>query len=151
MTETFFVDTNILVYARDTTEPNKHSQARTWLKHLWANRTGRISTQVIKEYYQVVTRKLNPGLPTETARADIRDLLTWQPLDINEQILEQAWFLEDHHKFSWWDSLIIASARQAGCRWLLSEDLQSDQQIENLTILNPFTQNLNEPPTPPNT
>jgi predicted nucleic acid-binding protein len=148
MTETYFVDTNVLVYARDTTEPEKHSQARTWLKHLWVNRTGRISTQVLKEYYQVVTRRLDPGLAADQAHADIRDLLTWQPLDINAQTLEQAWFIEDQHKLSWWDALIIASAQQAGCTWLLSEDLQPGQQIENLTILNPLTTTINEATTP---
>ncbi|QOC23806.1 PIN domain-containing protein [Wenzhouxiangella sp. AB-CW3] len=148
MTETYFVDTNVLVYARDTTEPEKHSQARTWLKHLWANRAGRISTQVLKEYYQVVTHRLDPGLPQDQARSDIRDLLTWRPLDINAQTLEQAWFIEDRYKTSWWDALIIASAQQAGCNWLLSEDLQPGQQIENLTILNPLTTTINEATSP---
>ena len=107
-------------------------------------RNGRISTQVLKEYYQVVTRRLDPGLAPDQARADIRDLLTWQPLDISAHTMEQAWFIEDRYKFSWWDALIIASAQQAGCTWLLSENLQSDQKIGNLTILNPVTTTVNE-------
>jgi len=146
MTERFFVDTNILVYARDTTEPDKHQAARDWLAHLWTNRTGRISTQVLKEYYQVVTRRLNPGLPVAEARDDIRDLQSWNPLDVTSTTFELAWTIEDRYQFSWWDSLIIASAQQSNCQYLLSEDLQAGQTIDNLTVLNPFQSKVNETP-----
>ncbi|MGY6629494.1 MAG: PIN domain-containing protein [Wenzhouxiangella sp.] len=144
MTDLYFVDTNILVYARDVTEPQKHLAAREWLRHLWANRTGRISTQILKEYYQVVTRRLQPGMPVDEAREDIRGLQTWNPQDINAATLEVAWVVEDRFGFSWWDSLIVASAQQAGCRYLLSEDLQNQQAIGPLTVINPFHSTINE-------
>ncbi|MGY6586740.1 MAG: PIN domain-containing protein [Wenzhouxiangella sp.] len=144
MTDLYFVDTNVLFYARDTTEPRKHQAAREWLRHLWSNRTGRISTQVLKEYYQVVTRRLQPGMPTEEAREDIRGLQTWNPVEINATTLEMAWVVEDRHGFSWWDSLIIASAQQANCRYLLSEDLQDGQTIGELSVINPFKNTINE-------
>ena len=144
MTAICFVDTNILVYACDPGHPQKHGLARDWLRHLWTTRTGRISTQVLKEYYQVVTRKLEPGLPPEKARADIRDLHTWQPVDIDLDVLELAWALEDQTNYSWWDALILAAAQRAECHYLLSEDLQPDHTINNLTIINPFTHSINE-------
>lgn len=144
MTATCFVDTSILVYSRDTTHGKKHSLARSWLEHLWTTRTGRISTQVLKEYYQVVTRRLDPGLPHDQARADIRDLCTWQPIETDAEVLEIAWSMEDRFNYSWWDLLILAAARKAGCTYLLSEDLQNEQTIDNLTILNPFTHTINE-------
>lgn len=144
MTDLYFVDTNILVYARDTAHPNKHSQARTWLEHLWTTRTGRISTQVLKEYYQVITRRLKPGLPREQARADIRDLWTWEPVETDEEVFEQAWSLEERLNYNWWDLLILAAAQRTNCTYLLSEDLQADQTIDNLKILNPFTTTVNE-------
>lgn len=144
MTDLYFVDTNVLVYARDVTEPQKHQAAREWLRHLWANRTGRISTQILKEYYQVVTRRLQPGMPVDEAREDIRGLQTWNPQDINATTLEMAWVVEDRFGFSWWDSLIIASAQQTGCRYLLSEDLQDQQAIGPLTVINPFQSTINE-------
>lgn len=149
MTALYFVDTNILVYARDSSHAGKHSQARSWLEHLWTTRTGRISTQVLKEYYQVVTRRLNPGLSRELARADIRDLWTWDPIEIDQEVIEQAWSLEDRLNYNWWDLLILAAARRANCAYLLSEDLQNDQTVDNLTILDPFTTTVNEMPEQP--
>jgi predicted nucleic acid-binding protein len=144
MTDLYFVDTNILVYARDTTHSAKHSQARGWLEHLWNTRTGRISTQVLKEYYQVVTRRLKPGLPKEQARADIRDLSTWEPVETDLEVLEQAWSLEDRLNYNWWDLLILAAAQRSNCTYVLSEDLQNNQAIDSLKILNPFTTSVND-------
>src|SRR5712692_5673330 len=68
-----FVDTNVLVYARDSSERTKHPRARAWLEMLWRERTGRLSTQVLHEYYVTVTRNLKPGLRADEAREDVRD------------------------------------------------------------------------------
>jgi predicted nucleic acid-binding protein len=62
MTVPVFVDPNVLVYARDASEPSKQSIASEWLDHLWHDRSGRTSTQVLSEYYVTVARKLSPGL-----------------------------------------------------------------------------------------
>lgn len=69
---THFVDTSILVYARDTTELEKHERAHQWLEHLWRQGTGRLSYQVLQEYYVTVTHKLSPGLPAADTRDDVR-------------------------------------------------------------------------------
>ena len=144
MTATYFVDTNVFVYARDCSEPAKHSRAREWVEHLWNTGTGRLSTQVLKEYYQVVTRRLDPGLSREDARADIRDLLTWRPIDVSAEVLEQAWSIEDRYGFSWWDSTILAAACQLRCDYLLSEDLQSGQDVDGVVVVDPFGTAVNE-------
>jgi len=68
MTDRYFVDTNILVYSRDARDPAKHQIARRWLTELWSSGSGRISTQVLKEYYQTVTRRLKPGMAVDDAR-----------------------------------------------------------------------------------
>lgn len=60
-----FVDTNVLVYARDISEPEKQRRASEWLAHLWRSREGRLSVQVLQEYYVTLTQKLKPGLPRE--------------------------------------------------------------------------------------
>ena len=145
MTDPYFVDTNILVYSRDPRDPTKHQIARRWVAELWSSGNGRISTQVLKEYYQTVTRRLKPGMPVEDARADVRDLQTWKPHELTSATFEQAWLIEDRMNISWWDALIVAAACQTGCNYLISEDLQSGQTIENLTIINPFTTTINEP------
>ena len=81
MSENIFVDTNVLVYSRDLSEPAKQPQALAWMNHLWTTRTGRTGFQVLQEFYVTVTQKLVPGLDQETAREDVRSLLAWGPND----------------------------------------------------------------------
>ena len=138
MTGPFFVDTKILVYARDESESEKQPQARAWVEFLWKTHQGRISMQVVQEYYQVMTRRLRPGLQRAIAQEDIRDLMIWRPILIDRQVVEQAWVAEDHFQLSWWDALIVGAARQLGCRYLLTEDLQDGQDLNGLTVVDPF-------------
>lgn len=133
-----FVDTNILVYSRDSSESEKQLKAKAWLTVLWQQESGRISTQVMNEYYVTVTQKLKPGLSKEQARSDLRALAVWQPLEISTHLIESAWDIQDQHGYSWWDSLVIASALFLDCRYLLSEDMQHGQCLVNLEIINPF-------------
>ncbi len=138
MSANCFVDTNILVYARDSSEPEKQVLAEQWLTQLWQHELGRISTQVMNEYYVTVTQKLEPGLSIEQARSDLRALAVWQPLDISLTLIESAWDIQDQYAYSWWDTLIISSAIFLDCRYLLSEDMQHEQSIGKLSIINPF-------------
>lgn len=138
MTGPVFVDTNILVYARDADEPAKQARAAAVLRVLWESRLGRVSHQVLQEYYVTVTRKLKPGLPKADARDDIAALLAWRPLAPSGSTQSKAWELEDRCGFSWWDSLIVASALENRCTLLLSEDLQDGRLIDGLRIQNPF-------------
>ena len=95
-----FVDTNILVYRRDSTEAQKRLKAEERLMRLWADKTGRISTQVLNEYYVTVTQKLKPGLSKGMARSDIRALTVWQPLVISSTLIESAWEIQDRYGYS---------------------------------------------------
>jgi predicted nucleic acid-binding protein len=60
MSAKVFVDTNVLVYCRDASEPKKQAQNSAWMAALWKQRTGRLSFQVLQEYYVTVTSKLSP-------------------------------------------------------------------------------------------
>ncbi|MDD2713162.1 MAG: PIN domain-containing protein [Simplicispira sp.] len=131
-----FVDTNVLIYADDTRDAVKQARARAWLLALWQQRAGRLSTQVLSAYYVNVTRKL--GLAQGDARAKVRRFQVWQPWQIDHQTVETAWGVEARFGLSYWDSLIVAAAAQSGCSHLLSEELQHGQQIDAVTILNPF-------------
>ncbi len=135
---TVFVDTNVLVYARDASEPDKQPQALAWIEHLWRTRTARLSFQVLQEYYAATTRKLKPGLSPGQARADIRDLLAWRPVPIGAGALEAGWLIEDRFGLSCWDALIVAAARTAGCQYLLTEDLQHGSDLDGLRVVSPF-------------
>ena len=133
-----FVDTNVLVYTRDASNAEKQATAAAWMEHLWTSAGGRLSVQVLQEYYVTMTRKLDPGLPAEEARQDVRDLAAWRPIRIDEAIIEAAWRLEDRYRLSFWDSLIVAAAQAAGCEAVLTEDLQHGLDIDGLRIADPF-------------
>lgn len=133
-----FVDTNVLVYCRDASEPEKQAKAAAWMAALWARRVGRLSYQVLQEFYVTVTAKLDPGMEPEAARTDVRILLVWKPLPLDARVLEVAWLLQDRYGFSWWDALIAAAAQAAGCRYLLSEDFQAGMEVGDLIVIHPF-------------
>jgi len=132
-----FVDTNVLIYARDASEPHKQPHAVEWMEHLWQTRTGRLSFQILQEY-GAATRKLRPGLSREQARADLRDLLAWRPLQVDAGVLEASWLLEDRHQLSCWDALVVAAAQISGCEYLLTEDLQHGVDYSGVRAISPF-------------
>jgi predicted nucleic acid-binding protein len=136
MTAPVFVDTNVLVYALDDANLKKQEAARVWRAELWKRRRGRISFQVLQEFYVKVTQKWPRA--RQEARAEIRDLLAWRPVVLDEAILEHGWKLQDRYQLSFWDSLIVAAAKSASCRYLLTEDLQANQDLDGLLIVNPF-------------
>jgi predicted nucleic acid-binding protein len=138
MSATVFVDTNVLVYARDASEPKKQPLARAWLDALWEQRRARLSFQILDEFYVTVTRKLQPGLDRASAQADVRDLMAWRPIGIDGPLLEDAWRLESRFALDFWDAQIVASARALGCRFLLTEDLQDGQDLDGLLVVDPF-------------
>jgi predicted nucleic acid-binding protein len=138
MTEICFVDTNILVYFRDASEPEKQRLAASWLAHLWRQRLGRLSFQVLNEYYVAVTQRLTPGLDCDSARSDVRNLMKWQPVSVDQVVIEGAWAVQDRYHLSWWDALIVSAAQKARCAYLLSEDLRDGQRMDGVEVVNPF-------------
>lgn len=133
-----FVDTNVFVYARDASEPEKQPMAKQWVEALWESRKGRLSVQVLQEYYVTVTAKLDPGLEPPEARADVRRLGAWDPLPIDLTLLEGAWEIQDRYGFALWDAAVVAAARRLGCRYLLTEDLQAGQDLAGTVVVDPF-------------
>ena len=133
-----FVDTNVLVYERDTREPSKHHAARAWMEHLWESRKGRLSFQVLTEFYWTVTHKLKPGMGREAARTHVRALKAWRPVALDAHLLDSAFVLQERYQVAFWDSLVVAGAQAAGCRYLLSEDFQEGQKLDGVTVVHPF-------------
>jgi predicted nucleic acid-binding protein len=138
MTDLFFVDTNVLLYRHDIAKPEKQASATIWLERLWRSRSGRVSSQVLQEFYVNATQKLKPGLDRRVARDEILDLASWRPIPVDLDLIGAAWRLQDRYGFSFWDSLVVAAARAAGCRFVLTEDLQHDQDLNGIRVLNPF-------------
>ncbi len=138
MTAPVFVDTNVLVYRHDTTDPIKQARAEAWYEFVWRLRLGRLSYQVLQELYATLTRKLAPQFDVQEARAVVRDLTAWQPIAADLALLERAWRLESRYSLSWWDALIVAAAQAGGCRALLTEDLQHGQRFGAVRVVDPF-------------
>jgi predicted nucleic acid-binding protein len=133
-----FVDTNVLVYRRDVGQGEKQATASAWMERLWATRKGRLSYQVLQEFYVAVTAKLRPGLDAQSARNDVRSLLAWHPVPVDARVVEGAWVIQDRYGLSWWDALIVAAAQVADCRFLLTEDLQDGEALGEVQVLDPF-------------
>jgi predicted nucleic acid-binding protein len=138
MNGSIFIDTNVLVYTRDASKLDKQTRASEWISHLWKEGNGRLSVQVIAEYYAVVTGKLKPGMEIASAREDVEDLFAWHPLPMTPALIAQAWPLQDLFHLSWWDSLIVSAAKVLQCTYLLTEDFQHAQDFEGLRVVNPF-------------
>src|ERR1700690_608747 len=131
-----FVDSNVFLYAFDEAHPDKQQAARNWRAELWKSRRGRVSFQVLGEFYVNAVRK-QPAA-REEARAEVRDLLVWNPVVTDAALLERGWKLQDRYQLSYWDALIVAAARTALCRYLLTEDLQAGQELDGIEVVNPF-------------
>jgi len=142
MNDKIFIDTNILVYAHDRSSGKKYEISKTIVEKLWVGRNGVLSTQVLQEFFYIVTKKIISPLSISKAKEIVEKLLYWQIVVNDGQIILQAIDLCKKYKYSFWDSLIIQSAISAKANLLLTEDLQSGQIIEGVKILNPFEQSI---------
>jgi predicted nucleic acid-binding protein len=132
----FFVDTNVLLYSVDGTDAAKHVRARQWMDALWNADSGRLSWQVLNEFYWNAVGKLKT--PASRARENVETLALWHPVDFGLGLLHRAWYWSDRGGVAYWDSLIVAAAESTGCKYLLSEDFQAGQKFGDLTVLDPF-------------
>jgi predicted nucleic acid-binding protein len=136
--EPIFVDTNVLVYSYDVDAGEKHEMAKSVVVDLWGSRAGAVSTQVLQEFYLTVTRKVPKPLTRQEARNVIDTYRAWPVHRPDVADLIAASELEERHRLSFWDALVIVSAQQSGARTLLSEDLNHGQRIGDLIVVNPF-------------
>lgn len=133
-----FIDTNVLAYAHDRSETRKQPVAQALLQALWETRTGALSTQVLQEFYVVVTRKFDPPMSRAAAREVVAFYGEWWLVQIDVALIMAASSLEDRHRFSFWDALIVEAARRSGATRLVSEDLQAGRRVGGIRIENPF-------------
>lgn len=143
MTGPCFVDANVLVYARQDSEPVKQARARQWLQMLWNERRGRISTQVLSETYAALRRQTRHT--GDTVWEELEKYFRWNPLPMSEDVLRRAHEVEQRYRLSWWDSLIVAAAQILECRTLLTEDLQDGQTFGHVRVRNPFLHAVEQP------
>lgn len=134
-----FVDTNVLVYAHDNSQVEKQAVARELLEELWESRRGRMSIQVLQEFYNVGHRKLPNATSTDLQNV-IRLYADWVKHSPSPQDVLTAIDLHQRYKMSFWDAMIMNSATVLGCDRIASEDLNTGQTINGVLIFNPFLQ-----------
>lgn len=133
-----FLDTNVLVYLFDDSEPEKQRIARELLAGLRRNHTVVLSMQVLKEFFDVTTRRLRPALPVDRAADALRAWLTLPVVATDADLLMGAVDLVRSDGVAFWDALIVKAAQKASCDVLYSEDLQHGRAFDGLTVENPF-------------
>ena len=138
MTALIFVDTNVFLYAFDPRDTAKQARAQAWVQACWRARVGRISTQVLNEFYNNAITKFKKTVDINDARAEVCRLRQWQPPHLDTYTVDGAWALQDRFALSYWDALVVSSAQQQGCSYLLSEDMQHGQQFDSVQKISPF-------------
>ncbi len=139
MSDRFFLDTNIFVYSFDRGAEAKSRRAAQLIKSALDSQKGTISYQVVQEFFNVALKRFEPLLKTEEAEQYFA--IVFRPLlgiHSSPALYLEALHVRSRYRLSWYDALIVASAIQAQCGRLLTEDLQHGRQIGNLRIENPF-------------
>jgi predicted nucleic acid-binding protein len=134
-----FIDSNVFVYLFDETDDRKRKAAERIVDSALQTHNASISFQVVQETLNVLTRNLPTPMSVEGAKDFLRQVLVplWR-VSPSPALYDRALDLQSRYRYGFYDSLIIAAALDAGCTQLFSEDLQDGQQIEGLTIRNPF-------------
>jgi predicted nucleic acid-binding protein len=138
MSDKFFVDTNILIYAHDTSAGLKHQRARTLLEHLWSSGEGVLSTQVLQELCINLRRKVSRPLPVDEVRVLIQDYLAWEVVTNTPESILRALDIEMRYKTSFRDALILQAAESSGAAILYSEDLAREERYGVVEVVNPL-------------
>ena len=136
----FFLDTNIFVYALLSSEPLKKQRALDLIELALNSRRGCVSYQVLQEFANVATRKFAQRLSALECQQFVDAAM--QPLNrvgSSPELLAAALVLQEESRYSFYDSLMLASALQAGATTVYTEDLQHHQLLRgSLRIVNPF-------------
>jgi len=134
----YFADTNVLVYAYDLDEPAKRGRARQIMSELGLRGDLGISTQVLKEFYAVTTRRLRRPLSPDQAARAVAALAEYPVVVEDVALIRRAITLSQGAGIAFWDSLIVEAARRAKARILYTEDLQHGRDFDGLMVENPF-------------
>src|SRR5262245_26848584 len=141
MSDRYFVDTNILMYAHDMAAGEKHERARAIVEELWRDRTGVVSTQVLQELAVNLRRKAGRPLNAKATREIVSDYLTWQVVVNGGESILEAMDLESRYQISFWDAMVIQAAQLSGADVLYSEDLSEGQNYGSVQVINPLRVN----------
>jgi predicted nucleic acid-binding protein len=143
--ERVFLDTNIVIYCFDNTDPRKQEIAKNLVAQALSSGMAVVSNQVLQEFCNVASNSRKLSLAPDQIMAYVN--LVLQPMNqiaIGPQVLQKALNIRSTLQYAFYDSLIIAAAHEASCTTLYSEDMQHGQIVESTRIVNPFLPMLNE-------
>lgn len=133
-----FIDSNVLLYTHDRRDLSKFAIARNWLDTLAARSLACVNLQVLNECTHILLRK-----KWFQASADVFQIIdglrALGDSPVGWTTIEKARSLHERFGYSWWDSLLLASALELGCTHCVSEDLRGGQAVQGLTIVDPFS------------
>jgi predicted nucleic acid-binding protein len=142
-----FVDSGVLLATFDARDAALQAAARTWVAWCWKQRAGRISTQVLNEFYNGALKMfgqtakhadaVGTSVTPAQVRTHVRRLRAWQPPHLDRYAVDGAWDVQDRYSLGYWDALIISSAVQQGCNYLLSLELPTTLEADGLQIIQP--------------
>ncbi len=139
MSDRFFLDTNVFLYEVDPRDATKRQRAKALIDSAVASKRGAVSYQVVQEFFNVALTRF--AKPFSVSEAEDYLSLTFKPIltvHSSPRLFLEALHIQTQHHFSWYDSLIVAAAQQAGCSVLYTEDMQHGRRVGNLKIENPF-------------
>lgn len=138
MSDVVFVDSNILIYAHDQDAGSKRERAAAVLAQLWESGCGRLSAQVLQEFFVNATSRLAAPIARSVAREVVQTYALWIREPTTAATITRAIDLAELARLSFWDALIVAAAEQSGARRLLTEDLDHGQQVAGVLVHNPL-------------
>lgn len=136
MTATCFVDTNILLYAASNAAPDQAK--RQVARGLLTQPEIGFSAQVLQEFYAAAISKKNLQMTHDEAVAVLQSLAAFPVWPISRDLVLEAINTKQRFGISYWDAAILTAAKQMGCKTLYSEDLNTGQDYDGVSVVNPF-------------
>ncbi len=138
MPDKVFIDTNVLVYAHDSSLPDKRRISQELILGHMREGAAVISPQVLGEFFITATKKSAKPLSESQAKKEILLLSSLATVDIDATLVVRALEIKGKWRLNYWDSLIVAAAERGGCKILYSEDMADGQSYGSVTVRNPY-------------
>ena len=138
MSARHFLDTNIVVYAYDSYQPQKQEKAQLFITEGIERENVVLSVQVLSEFFNVVTRHIKHPMSSDDAQEIISALSILPVQEIDLPMVGRALYSHREYKISYWDALIVSAAERAKCTKIITEDLNDGQTYHNIVVFNPF-------------
>ncbi|MBN2127740.1 MAG: PIN domain-containing protein [Candidatus Diapherotrites archaeon] len=138
MTDKGLIDSNILVYAFDSSEKNKQEKAKKFLTEIMINKKGILSIQNLAEFHATVTKKINKPISKEESQQIIKELSdSFEILKYSEKTIINSINFENLYKTHFWDSLLASTMQENNVFLIYTENTKDFKKIPWIKAVNP--------------